>query len=249
MIKEKTEEINIDKTQIEKMFEVGAHYAYTKTKRHPSTKPFIFGAKNNTEIFDLEKTFVSLEEAKKFVLSLFDKAGTQILFVASKNESKHIVKDIAEGIDMPLVFNRWVGGTLTNFEMTKKRVDRFLKLTDEKEKGELMKYTKKERLQIDKEIAKLDKKFAGISSMKTLPAAIFIVDPRYESVAVKEAQSKNIPIIALANSDCNVKEIDYPIMANDSAGESVNFFTEEIASVCKNKPVVKEETPKSKILN
>ncbi len=243
MIKEKTNEIKLDKAQIEKMFEVGAHYAYTKTKRHPSVKSFIFGAKNNAEIFDLEKTFVSLYEAKDFVKSLFEKAGTQILFVASKNEAKEIVKTIAEGVEMPNVSNRWVGGTLTNFEMTKKRIDLLLKLKDEKEKGDLMKYTKKERLQIDKKIAKLERKFAGISDMKTLPSAIFVVDSRYEAVATEEARLKNIPIIALANSDCNIKKIDYPILANDSAGESIKFFTEEIASVCKTKtPKVEEKS-------
>ncbi len=234
MIKEKTNKINVDSTQIEKMFEAGAHYAYTKTKRHPSAKPFIFGDKNNTEIFDLEKTFVSLQEAKEFIKSLFEKAGTQILFVASKSEASEIVKSIAEGIEMPNVYNRWVGGTLTNFEMTKKRIDLYLKLVDEREKGDLMKYTKKERLQIDKKIAKLETKFAGISNMKTLPAVIFVVDPKYESVAVKEALTKNIPVIALANSDCNIKTIDFPILANDAAGESIKLFTEEIASVCKS---------------
>lgn len=237
MIKEKKSEIVIDKTQIEKMFQVGAHYAYTKTKRHPSVKPFIFGAKNNTEIFDLEKTYISLQEAKEFVKSLFEKAGTQVLFVASKNEAKDTVKIIAEGIGMPLVSNRWVGGTLTNFEMTKKRVERLLKLTDEKEKGDLMKYTKKERLQIDKEIAKLERKFAGISTMKTLPAAIFVIDSKYEAVAIQEAKLKNIPVITVANSDCNIKGIAYPILANDTSVESIKFFTEEIASVCKTKNI------------
>lgn len=246
MIKENISEKKIDKSKIEKMFEVGAHYAYTKTKRHASTKSFIFGAKNGTEIFDLERTFFSLEEAKDFVKSLFEKAGAQVLFVASKNEAKKVVKNIVEGIEMPIVFNRWVGGTLTNFEMTKKRVERFLKLTDEKEKGDLMKYTKKERLQIDKEIAKLERKFGGISDMKTLPAAIFVVDLKHEAVAVQEAKLKNIPIIALANSDCNIKDIDYPILANDTSVESIKFFTQEIASVCKVKASKIEEKPEVK---
>ena len=137
---EKTNEIK-DIAQIEKMFEVGAHYAYTRTKRHPSVKPFIFGAKNGVEIFDLEKTYSSLEETKEFVKSLFEKAGAQILFVGSKSESKNILQTIAEGVGMPVVYNRWVGGALTNFDMTKKRVELLLKLTDEREKGELVKYT------------------------------------------------------------------------------------------------------------
>jgi len=219
--------------QVQKMFEAGAHYAYTRTKRHPSVKTFIFGAKNDTEIFDLEKTNVSLEEAKNFIKEVFTKAGSQTLFVASKNEAKNIVKEIAEAVNAPVVYNRWVGGTLTNFDMTKKRVALLKKLKDEREKGDLMKYTKRERLQIDKKIAKLEKKFLGIAEMPTLPACMFVVDPKHEAVAVQEALLKNIPVIALANSDCNIKMIDFPIMANDSAGESVKFFTKEIASACK----------------
>lgn len=234
MIKEQKDKIEVDENQVQKMFEVGAHYAYTKTKRHPSAKAFIFGVKNDTEIFDLEKTFVALEEAKNFVKkTLSAKAGNQILFVGSKSEARIIVRDVAENIDAPVVYNRWVGGTLTNFEMIKKRVDRLKKLLDEKEKGELIKYTKKERLQIDKEIEKLERKFSGISEMNTLPACLFVVDPKHEAIAVEEAKLMNIPVVALANSDCDARNIDYPIFANDSSLESIRFFTEEIASVCK----------------
>ncbi|MFH1402610.1 MAG: 30S ribosomal protein S2 [Patescibacteria group bacterium] len=240
-MKIETNETKTDIAQIEKMFEVGAHYAYSRSKRHASTKPFIFGVKNGTEIFDLEKTAISLEEAKNFAKTVFENAGKQMLFVASKNEAKDIVKSIAESVGMPSVHNRWVGGTLTNFDVIKKRVSRYLKLLEEKESGELLKYTKKERLQIDKEIAKLERKFAGIVSMKTLPAVLFVVDSKYEAVAVQEALLKNIPVIALANSDCNIREIDFPIVANDASCDSIKFFTEEIASLCKNKII--EDSP------
>ncbi len=235
-----TKELNIDDEQITKMFEVGAHYAYTKSKRHPSTKSFIFGAKNGVDIFDLEKTKKSLEEAKEFVGKVLETAGKQILFVGSKSEAKNIVKEIAEGIEMPIVSNRWVGGTLTNFDIIKKRADRLLKLREDKESGELLKYTKKERNQLDKEVIKLERKFGGITSMKTLPSVVFVIDPRYESVAVEEAKQKNIPVVALANSDCSIKEIDYPILANDTSNKSIQFFTEEIASVCKTVPKTKK---------
>lgn len=228
------EQIDIDEKQVQKMFEVGAHYAYTKSKRHSSAKPFIFGVKNDTEIFDLEKTYVALEEAKDFIKKVLTaKAGNQILFVGAKSEARRIVRDIAEAIDAPVVFNRWVGGTLTNFETIKKRVDRLKKLLDEKEKGELAKYTKKERLQIDKEIEKLERKFSGISGMNSLPACLFVVDPKHEDIAVEEARLMNIPVVALANSDCDVRNIDYPIFANDSSLESIRFFTNEIAKICK----------------
>ncbi|MCK4386643.1 MAG: 30S ribosomal protein S2 [Candidatus Pacebacteria bacterium] len=221
-----------DNNQMEKMFEAGAHYAYTRTKRHPSAKPFLFGVKNGVEIFDLEKTILSLKEALKFVQALFAEGKKQILFVGSKSEIKDIVKEIAEGIEMPNVTNRWVGGTLTNFDLIKKRVEKYQKLLEDKESGALLKYTKKERGRIDKEIEKMERKFAGIALLKTLPVALFVVDPKYETIAVEEAKKKNIPIIALANSDCDIRKIDYPISANDTARASVRLFANEIASVC-----------------
>jgi len=225
----------VDMDQIEKMFEAGVHYAYSKTKRHPSTKSFIFGSKNGVELFDLEKTSVCLDEAKEFIkATLSAGAGRQILFVGSKSEVKDIVKETADKLNMPSVTNRWVGGTLTNFDEIKKRVQKYERLTDEREKGELTKYTKKERLKIDKEILKLERKFAGIVSMKILPAIVFIVDSKYEEIAVEEAKQKNIPIVALTNSDCNIKKVDYPILANDSVRASVQFFMEQIAPVCKS---------------
>ncbi len=227
----------VETNQIEKMFEVGAHYAYTKTKRHPSTKSFIFGSKNGVELFDLEKTESCLEDAKKFVKEILAIPNKQILFVGSKSEVKDTVKKVAESVDMPSVTNRWVGGTLTNFDEIKKRVEKYRKLLEEKETGELTKYTKKERLGIDKEILKLEKKFAGIVSMKVLPAIIFVVDSKYEAIAVEEAIQKSIPIISLSNSDCDIRKIDFPILANDSTQDSVQFFVNEIASASKVKAV------------
>jgi small subunit ribosomal protein S2 len=223
----------IDINKVEKMFEAGAHYAYSKTKRHPSTKSFIFGSKNGVELFDLEKTTVCLEDAKKFIKETLATGNKQVLFVGSKSEIKDIVKKTADILEMPSVTNRWVGGTLTNFDEIKKRVEKYERLMSEKEKGELTKYTKKERLKIDKEILKLERKFSGIVSMKTLPALLFVVDSKYEEIAVEEAIQKNIPIVALANSDCNIKKVDYPILANDSVRESVQFFMDEVTPVCK----------------
>ncbi len=238
---------NANNSQIEKMFEVGAHYAYTRSKRHPSAKPFIFGVKNGTEIFDLEKTALALAKAQEFIRTLLATGMKQVLFVGSKSEIKNIIKEIADDVKMPNVTNRWVGGTLTNFDLIKKRVEKYQKLLEDKESGALLKYTKKERGQIDKEIAKLERKFAGIVSMKTLPAAMFVIDSKYEAIAMEEAKQKNIPVIALANSDCNIREIDYPILANDASCDSVRFFANEIASVCKIAEPKQEENKDIKI--
>lgn len=213
--------------RIENMFKAGAHFGFSKTRRHPTVAPYIFGVKNKVEIFDLEKTEVLLEKAKAYVESLA-KEGKTILFVGGKSEARNSIKSGALSINMPYVDGRWIGGTLTNFMQIRKRVEKMERLTSEREKGELAKYTKKERLLIDREIANLERFFSGIVSMKDLPKAIFIVDPEKEKSAVKEAQDMGIPVIALAGSDCNIKGLDFPIVGNDSSQASVQFFVYEI---------------------
>lgn len=213
--------------KIENMFKAGAHFGFSKTRRHPTVTPYIFGVKNKVEIFDLEKTEVLVEKAKAFVESLA-KEGKSILFVGGKSEARNAVKTGALSINMPYVDGRWIGGTLTNFMQIRKRVEKLERLTSEKEKGELAKYTKKERLLIDREIANLERFFTGIVSMKDLPKAVFVIDPKKEVTAVKEAQDMGIPVIALAGSDCNIKGLDFPMVGNDSSQTSVQFFVHEI---------------------
>lgn len=222
-----------NKKLITEMFSAGAHFGYSRSRRHPSTKQFIFGTKSGVEILDLEKTSLELERAKEFVKSIA-KSGKQILFVGTKNEGKKALEDGALSIDMPYVAERWVGGVLTNFTEIKKRVALLEDLRAKRENGELSVYTKKERLLIDKDIERLERNFAGIVSMKELPVALFILDPRKESIAVKEAQFLNIPIVALANSDCNLKEVTYPIPGNDSSVSSITFFISQIIEAYKS---------------
>ncbi len=214
------------------MFSSGAHFGYARSRRHPSTKPFIFGTKNGVEILDLEKTNLLLEEAKAYVKT-FAKGGKQILLVGTKSEAKKSILDAAMAIDMPFVTERWVGGILTNFPEIKKRVALYESLLAKREKGELAMYTKKERLLIDKDIERLERNFAGIVSMKELPSALFIIDPKKESIALKEAQFLKIPVVALANSDCNLRELDFPIPGNDAAVSSIAFFTAQIVAAFK----------------
>lgn len=217
---------------IEALFRVGAHLAYGKARRHPSASPFIFGAKSRVEIFDLEKTNQALARAKEFIATLAS-GGKQILFVGGKNEAREAIKTGASLIHMPYVAGRFIGGTLTNFPQIKKRIEKFEKLSGERERGELTKYTKKERLLIDREIKTLEDTFGGIVSMKSLPAAVFVVDSKREHIAVAEATQLNIPVIALLNSDCNLKDVDYPIPANDSSRASIEHFVQEIVSAYK----------------
>lgn len=217
---------------IETMFKAGAHIGYSKSRRHPSTKPFIFGAKNRMEIIDLEKTTDLLSAAKDFVKSI-KSSGKQILFVGTKPEARHAIEGAGKSIDMPHVFERWIGGTFTNFPEIKKRVAKLEDMISKKEKGEFSVYTKKERLLLDKEMNNLLKNFSGIVSMKNIPAALFVVDPKKESIAVEEAIEVGVPIVALANSDCDISKIDYPIVANDSSSESVKLFVKEIVEAWK----------------
>ncbi len=221
---------NIKKSEkIDAMFAVGAHFGYHRSRRHPSVMKYIFGRKNNVEIINLEKTEEKLELAKEFVRKIASE-NKQILFVGGKKEAQSIIEGAALKIDQPYVAGRWIGGTLSNFEEIRKRVKQFLDLTSQKEKGELVKYKKKERLMIEREIERLSEKFSGIANMERKPAALFIIDADREEIARDEAVGCKIPVISLSGSDCNYDKIDYVIPANDSSIESIRFFVEEIIS-------------------
>ena len=213
---------------LDELFKAGAHFGFGKSRRHPSIAKYIFGSKNRVDIFDLEKTEEALGKALDFI-SQMAANNANILFVGGKNEAQKAVKEAAEKANINYVASRWIGGTLTNFSEIRKRIDMMLNLLSQKEKGELAKYTKKERLLIDRKIEKLQKMFWGIKDMITLPKILFIVDPRYEETALKEAKNLNIPVVALCGSDNNVIDVDYPIPANDSNIASINFFVEKIA--------------------
>ncbi len=217
---------------IKDMFTAGAHYSYTKSRRHPSVKEFIFGQKGKNDIFDLELVAGKLEEAKAAIAEL-TKADGQVLFLGGKNEARDIMRKAAESKGQPHSCGRYIGGTLTNFKEIRKRVDKLEKLMADKESGALDKFTKLERLMIDREIEDLEQKFGGLLSMKKLPVAIFVIDPEFESKGVAEALQLNIPIIALANNDCDISKITYPIPANDTTNKSIKYFVTEVAGAIK----------------
>ncbi len=212
---------------IDLMFKAGAHFAFSRSRRHPTLAPYIFGVKNRVEIFDLEKTKALLEKAKDFVRSLA-REGKQMLFVGGKSEARDSLKAAALSLDMPYVADRWIGGTLSNFKEIRSRVEKLLDLTAKREKGELAKYTKKERLLIDRDIDKLNRFFSGLIPMKELPKALFVIDSKHEKIAVTEAKKTGIPVVALLGSDCDLKQVDYAIPGNDSAIGSIAFFVGQI---------------------
>ena len=233
------------KKTIESMFGAGAHFGLGRSRRHPTVSPFIFGTKNSTDIFDLEKTEALLAKVKAYVAQLA-KEGKTILFVGGKKEAAAAIKASADALNMPYVDGRFIGGTMTNFGQVRKRVERYEKLISDREKGELLKYTKRERALLDKEIAKLEKMFLGIVSLKKMPDVLFVIDPRREKNAVKEATDMNIPVIALAGSDCDIREVKYPIVGNDSSKASIQFFIEEIAHAYKKAKTAPHWPSKSK---
>ena len=222
----------VNEDLIQEMFEAGAHIGYSKSKRHPSTKDFIFESRQKKDIIDLEKTEAQLADALAMLVDIKTK-GLQVLFVGTKPEAKGIIRSQAELIDMPFVTERWLGGTLTNRKELKGRVDRLLSLEEQAERGELVAATKKEKLMLEREIERLERKFGGLKNMTKLPAALFVIDPKKEYIAVEEAIQMNIPVIALSNTDCDISVINYPIVANDTNLSSITFFTKKIADTLK----------------
>ncbi len=210
-------------TLVDSMFSAGAHFAYSRSRRHPSVTPYIFGAKNKVELFDLEKTSELFAKTLEFIKTL-GKENKTILFVGGKSEARKAVANAGLALAMPYVDGRWIGGALTNFKEIRKRIEKYERLVGERERGELTKYTKKERLLIDREIENLEAMFGGIVSMKELPKAMFVVDAKREDIAVKEAQDMGIPVISLVGSDCNLLDVNYPIVGNDSSKTSIEFF-------------------------
>jgi small subunit ribosomal protein S2 len=212
---------------VEKMFEAGVHYGYSKSRRHPSISTYIFTTKNGVDIINIEKTNELFEKAIEAVTKLAA-SGKTILFIGTKPEARQQIIETALALNMPYVGERWVGGSLTNFPEIKKRIIKLLDLRDKKEKGELEKYTKKERLLINKEMEDMTKNFQGLTGISRIPDAVFVIDPKKEHIAVTEAKKMNLPVIALLNTDCNLKQVQYPIVANDASVSSITFFLSKI---------------------
>lgn len=239
------------KTLIERLFKAGAHFGFTKSRRHPTATPYIFGNKQGTDIIDLEKTTASLEIAKT-VLNEAGKTGKTVLFVGTKEEMVTTVMSSAKSIEMPFVVNRWVGGMLTNFSEIKKRIQRLNDLVAQGESGELeRKYTKKERVIIGREFDKLINNFGGIQKMDRHPNLMLVVDPRHDAIAVAEARHLNIPIIGITSSDANLRLIEYPVVVNDALQGSVALILSELTNAYREGkaefiPVKKEEELKTR---
>lgn len=217
-----------EQKEIERLFKAGAHFAQVRSRRNPSMKPYLLGAKGRTEIIDLAQTEGQLETAKK-VLAALARDGKTVLFVGGKAEIAGLVKDAALRANQPYVATRWLGGTISNFVEIKKRIDRLASLTEMKAAGTLAKqHTKLEIVKLDREMKKLTLRLDGITDLAKRPDALLVVDTRHEKHAVKEALDAGIPIIALMSSDCDIKDAAFPIVANDASRETVKLILGEL---------------------
>lgn len=211
----------------EALASAGLQYGYSRTRRHPSIKPYIEGNHNGVDFINLESTAKQLNDAIAFLKSV-QGAGKTILFVGVKPEIRQMIKEVSLSLNAPFVAERFIGGTLTNFPQIKKRIEKLHDLLKKKETGELAVYTKKEQLLIQRDIDRLDRDFGGISSLTNIPAAIVMIDSRHEDMCVREAKILHIPVVALCNTDCTIEDIEYPIVGNDGSVSSVRFVLESI---------------------
>ena len=205
---------------------IGAKYALTKRHRHPSVAKNMVNKKGEKEIFDLDKTSKQIKEAVDFLLKTIS-SDQKVLFVTSRKELETILKETAESIKMPYVISRWIGGTLTNTSKIKTRIEHLQKL--KKEKQDLSwedKYTKKECVMFERELNKLEMRFGGLLSLTEIPRALFVIDPKKEYITVNEANSMNIPVVAIGNSDTDVSKIKYPIITNCNSVKTIKYILE-----------------------
>lgn len=200
--------------------EAGVHYGYSRTRRHPTVTPFLYGNKNGTDIIDIEKVIPQIEAAAKFLGEL-GAAGKTVLWVGVKPEARGQVAEVASALRQPFVTERWIGGILTNFPQIKQRIDKLEKMKEERVSGEYAKYTKKEQLMLNREMERLTKYFAGLTGLTKMPDAMVVVDPKKEHIAVAEARKMHIPVIAIGNTDCSIRAIPHPIVANDGSVSSI----------------------------
>lgn len=213
----------------EEMLKAGMHFGHRTNRWHPKMRQFIFTSKNGVYIIDLRKTQEKLQEALEFIAKLVGE-GKNILFVGTKSQVSAPLKKMAEETGQSYVVGKWLGGYLTNFSIVKKSVKKYLDLIEKKETGKLEKYTKKERLNFDREIKKLEVRVGGLSALNKLPDALFVWDTKEEETAVREAQQKNIPIIAICDTNVNPEDVNYPIPANDDSTKTIKLILESIKS-------------------
>jgi small subunit ribosomal protein S2 len=219
------------RTNFQDLLDAGVHFGHLKRKWNPNMEPYIFMEKNGIHIIDLQKTIVKIDEAASAIKQIA-KSGRKILFVATKKQAKDIVSELVDSVKMPYVTERWPGGMLTNFPTIRKAVKKMLSIDKLAKDASWDNLSKREKLQITRQRAKLEKMLGSISDLSRLPAALFIVDVLKEKIAVREAQRLGIPVFAMVDTNSNPEDVDFVIPANDDASQSikliVNIMTDAI---------------------
>src|SRR6056300_615271 len=226
------------KPEVNDLLKAGVHFGHLTRKWNPNMAPYIYMERNGIHIINLYKTAAKIEETNE-ALKKIASSGRKILFVATKKQAKDIVAEKAKGINMPYITERWPGGMLTNFVTIRKAVKKMAAIDKMKADGTFETLSKKEKLQVDRLRAKLEKNLGSISDMTRLPGALFVVDTRREHIAVREAQKLNIPIFAMVDTNADPREVDYVIPANDDASKSIEkimtLVTEAVAEGLKER--------------
>jgi small subunit ribosomal protein S2 len=215
--------------EVKDLLEAGVHFGHLTRKWDPNMAPYVYMEKNGIHIINLYKTAAKIDEANN-ALKKIAASGRKILFVATKKQAKDIVAEKAGSVNMPYITERWPGGMLTNFVTIRKAVKKMAAIDRMKKDGTFMTLSKKERLQVDRLRAKLEKNLGSITDMTRLPGAIFVVDVKREHIAVKEAQKLNIPIFAMVDTNSDPRPIDFVIPANDDASKSIDKVLSHVAS-------------------
>ncbi|MFW6257425.1 MAG: 30S ribosomal protein S2 [Prolixibacteraceae bacterium] len=211
------------RTNFQELLDAGAHFGHLKRKWNPNMEPYIFMEKNGIHIIDLQKTIVKIDEAAAAVKQI-SKSGRKILFVATKKQAKELVADLVKEVDMPYVTERWPGGMLTNFPTIRKAVKKMISIDKLMKDSSWDNLSKREKLQITRQRAKLEKMLGSISDLTRLPAALFVVDVLKEKIAVREAKRLGIPVFAIVDTNSNPEDIDFVIPANDDASQSIKLI-------------------------
>ncbi|MCB9481883.1 MAG: 30S ribosomal protein S2 [Desulfobacteraceae bacterium] len=216
---------------MKELLEAGVHFGHQTRRWNPKMKPYIFGARNGIYIVDLQQTLEMFKKAYDFIEEVCE-AGETVLFVGTKRQARDVIYEEANRCEMFYVQNRWLGGMLTNFKTIRNSVERLKYLHEIENDGRIELFPNKEKIQLHKERVKLDANIGGIQNMKTLPGALFVVDPKNEAIAIKEAKKLNIPVIALVDTNCDPDDIDFVIPGNDDAIRSISLITSRIADAC-----------------
>jgi len=216
---------------MKELLEAGVHFGHQTRRWNPKMKPYIFGARNGIHIIDLQKTVRLFKSTYDFIVRTVSE-GYSVLFVGTKKQAHDSIIEESERCGMFYLVHRWLGGTLTNFNTIRKSIARLKELEGMREDGSINRYTKKEILKMEKELFKLNKNLGGIKDMDELPGAIFVVDPKREKIAVREGRKLGIPVIAIADSNCDPDEIDLIIPGNDDAIRAIRLICSKVADAC-----------------